>query len=111
MGPSPHGASAAADATTDASWEGWNTDDVAQAKESMLTRRITIKKDARSRNNKKQLTARQGDKKLEYGQKTLFQIARLQELCVRQARKVGAKPPSPPSSIPRHVGAGDGQGR
>ena len=67
--------------------------------DTMVKERAAKKKGARNKNNRMQLTGAQGNKKREFNMQTMH-VAKLYEVALNHAKKVGANPPPPPTEFP-----------
>ena len=66
---------------------------------TMVKERAAKKKGARNKNNRMQLTGAQGNKKREFNMQ-IMHVAKLYEVALNHAKKVGANPPPPPTEYP-----------
>ena len=81
------------------SWVDVETEEAKPVNGTLVNERAAKRKGVRNKNNRKQLVGLQGNKKREFNMQTMH-VAKLYEVALNHAKKVGANPPPPPTEYP-----------
>ena len=101
--------SAMGETSADSSWVEVDTDEATLVNGTLVNDRVAKKKGTRIKNTRKLMVGLEDNKKREFNLTTKH-VAKLHELALNHAKKVGANPPPPPNDYPEMSEIGDDYG-